>query len=398
MILAFFVSPTILAQGTLEQQRQELTTPPPSIEFGPWREVESDEFTRVFELSFPSAYVTPFPENNTVKLRVFLPTENTGPVPSVVVLHYWGATDLRLEEQTARELNAVGVAGVVMILPYHMSRTPKGSKSGELALQADPPKLVASMTQSILDLRRTVDWIQSRPEFDKVKIGLGGTSLGGIVGALAYGIEPRFTCGSFVLAGADIAGILWNSSRVVAQREELRRRGFTEDRLRAALVAIEPGSYLKPDDPRPSLVIAAKLDTVVPPENARRLISLLGAPSTVWLETGHYGGAFVRGRIVQTVVKFFDTEFRGQKFLPPGSIHAPTLRFGLVYSDEKGLQVAASTDLWHADAKGNTFAAAVLTPQGLQGFVGYRTSSGFAFGAMVFPRRTTLGLSFNVAF
>jgi hypothetical protein len=101
---------------------------------------------------------------------------------------------------------------------------------------------------------------------------------------------------------------------------------------------------------------------------------------------------------VQTVAHFFEDSFRGQKFLAPGSIHAPTLRFGLVYSDEKGLQVAASTDLWHADAKGNTFAAAVLTPQGLQGFAGYRTSSGFAFGAMVFPRRTTVGLSWSVAF
>ena len=397
-VVALLATQPILAQSDQDAQRKELTTPPPSIEFSDWRQVEDDEFTDVYELTFPSAYISGFAENDTVRIKVFMPTEPTGPVPSVVVLHYWGATDLNLEAQTGRELNSRGVAAVVMTLPFHLTRTPKGSRSGELALQADPTKLVASMTQSILDLRRTVDWISSRPEFDKTKIGLAGTSLGGIVGSLGYGIEPRFVAGSFVLAGADLAGILWNSSRVVSQREDMRRRGFTEDKLREALQAIEPGTYLDQKDARPSLVVAASLDTVVPPDNSRKLVSLLGQPTVVWLSTGHFGGALVRGRIVHTVANFFAAAFRGQKFEAPASIHALTLRFGLVYSGEKGLQVAVSTDIWHADSKGKTFAAAMLTPQGPQGFAGFRVSNGLAVGAVVFPRRTTFGVSWNVAF
>jgi len=398
LVLAVVAAPSILAQTSTEAQRKELTTPPEKIEFSPWNEIESDEFSKVYEVQFPSALNSPYPVNNTVRLRAFMPTDTIGTVPCVVLLHYWGATDLRLEAQIGRELNSKGIAAVAMVLPYHMSRTPQGSRSGELALQADPQKLILSMTQSILDLRRTVDWIETRPEIDKTRIGLAGTSLGGIVSALGFGIEPKFKIGSFVLAGSDLAGILWNSSRVVSQREDMRRRGFTEEKLRAALAIIEPGTYLRPIDGRPSLVIAASLDTVVPPANARNLIGLLSDPTVLWLSTGHFGGGLVRGRIVRTVASFFESSFSGQEFKDPASIHAPTLRFGLVYSDERGLQVAVSTDIWQADARGRTFAAVMLTPQGPQGFAGFRVSNGLAIGAMVLPRRTTLGFSWNIAF
>lgn len=368
------------------------------MDFPAWREFESDEFTQVYDLSFPSAYTSHYPENNTVRVRAFVPNGLPGPFPSVVILHYWGATDLSLEYQTARELTSRGIAGIVMTLPFHLSRTPKGTRSGELALQADPERLVASMTQSVLDLRRTVDWITSKQEFDKEKIGLAGTSLGGIVASLAFGIEQRFRYGSFVLAGADLAGILWNSSRVVAQREDMRRRGYTEERLRDELRAIEPTKYLPGSAARPTLVIAAKLDTVVPPNNARILIGALGQPETVWLSTGHFGGALVRNRIIRTVAGFFDSSVRGQKFEAPASIHAPTLRFGLVYSDHKGLQFALSTDIWHADRKGNVFASALVTPQGPQAFAGFRMTENLAAGVLLFPNRTTLGVTWNVAF
>src|SRR5690242_2680516 len=234
----------------------------------------------------------------------------------------------------ARELNNRGLAAVVMVLPFHLTRTPKGTRSGELALQADPQRLVGTMLQSVADLRRTLDWIQTRPEFEKDHTGLAGTSLGGIVASLGFAVEPRFKSGVFVLAGADIAGIIWDSSRVIAQRDAMRRRGYTEDKLRKELAVVEPLAYLKKDDPRPKLVIAASHDTVVPPRFARLLIDALDTQNEVWLPTGHYGGALARGRIVRTVVRFFEDQMRGQPSQEPGSIPALPLWFGLVYSAE----------------------------------------------------------------
>lgn len=375
-----------------------MTTPPEQIAFPSWKQVDSDEFTKTYEMSFPSPLTTSFPENNTVRLKVFIPTDVRGPVPSVVILHYWGATDIELESAMAREMNNLGVAGIVMVLPYHLSRTPKGSRSGEMALQPDTLELFKVMKQSILDLRRTADWIQSRPEFDRNKIGLAGTSLGGIVASLGYGIEPRFTCGSFVLAGANLSKILWNSSKVVAQRDVLRRKGYTEERLKNELKAIEPSNYLKPDDARPSLVIAARQDTVVPPSCASELIAATGTKNAIWLDTGHYGGAFVRGRIVRTVARFFDESFRGAKFEAPPTIKSITFKFGLVYTPERNLQVAVSTDVWRANQRGDMYASAVLTPQGLQGFIGHKVSQGLSLGVVILPKKVVPGISWNVAF
>lgn len=389
---------SILAQNPLDDQRRAVQTPPPPVTFTNWRQAETTEFSQEYDVSFPSALTTPYPENDMVRVRAFLPTDALRAVPVVVILHYWGATDISLETQMARDLNTVGIGAVVMQLPYHLSRTPRGTRSGQLALQPDTGKLVATMTQSVLDVRRTVDWIQSRSEFDGSKIGLAGTSLGGIVSALVYGLEDRFRAGTFVLAGADIAGILWNSSRVVEEREALRRKGYSLDRLRRELAAIEPSAYLRPDDGRPELVISATLDTVVPPEFTQVLEDRLGQPSTVRLPTGHFGGALQRGRIVRAVSRFFEDTFAGRQFTSPAAIKAPTLWFGLTLTPERGLQVSASVDLWRNQSQRGPFASAVLTPHGFQGFVGQGFGRGFAVGVALLPRKVTPGMMWRVAF
>ncbi len=397
LALAVGTALPILAQGRSEAQRRALLERPPQVSFSPWREVESDDFSKVYDVQFPSPFVSGRIENDTVRVRAFLPADATKATPVVIILHYWGATDLALESRMARELNGAGVSATVMTLPYHLSRTPKGFRSGELMLQADPASLIASMTQSVQDVRRTIDWIESRPEFDKSKLAVAGTSLGGIVASLAFATEDRFQAGAFVLAGSDVAGLLWTSSRVVVQRERLRQQGYTEGRLREELAVIEPSSYLQKGDARPSFVIAASLDTVVPPKNAKALIDALGTPATLWLQTGHFGGALSRGRIVRSVARFFESTFSGGKFVP-STISPPTLWFGLLLSTEKGLQVAASIDVWRSNRNGDAFASLSLTPQGPEGFLGARLSQGLAAGIVFTPSRPALGLSWRIAF
>ena len=47
-------------------------------------------------------------------------------------------------------------------------------------------------------------------------------------------IASRAQLGSHLLGGVDLAQILWNSSRVVAQRDELRQKGYTGKRAMVA--------------------------------------------------------------------------------------------------------------------------------------------------------------------
>src|SRR5947209_14430973 len=86
-------------QGTLPS----VTQPPPHIIFSDWKEVPSEEGVSEYTLSFPSAIQTKYAENNQVPVRLVFPSEHDKALPIVVVLHYWGATDLSAENELARE-------------------------------------------------------------------------------------------------------------------------------------------------------------------------------------------------------------------------------------------------------------------------------------------------------
>lgn len=373
-------------------QEPTVTDTPPAVEFGAWRTLQSTDFWTDYEMVIDSPFRSPYPENNRVRLNVKIPTDTFGSVPVVVILHYWGADNLRFETATAERLAVSGIASVIMPLPYHLSRTPAGSMTGAMAILPDPKSLTDTMTQSILDIKRVVDWIEARPEFDNSRIGLTGTSLGAIVASLAFAVEPRFATSAFLLGGVDVAHILWNSSRVVNQREALRRAGYTEEALREELASIEPLNYLDPTDARRTLVIAARHDTVVPARSTQLLIDNLGAPEHIWLDTGHFGGAIIEPRIQSTVASFLAAQLTGREFSPPSMIYAPTIRIGILTDPETGLSLALGLDLWKSDAFATGFGSVLVTPTGVKGYVGYNFSKNIAFGATIGPKRTTLGL------
>src|SRR2546421_4985166 len=218
---------------------------PPAIEFTPWKEIPADsEDTSEYAASFPSSIESRYRENNVVPLRIILPIAHDKPVPVVIVLHYWGASDLRVERELAGELNDRGIGAVLITLPYHLSRTPPGTRSGQLAIQPEVPRLIETMTQAVLDVRRTIDFLDTRPEIDHNRIGIAGTSLGSLISILAFAVDPRISSAAFVLGGVDLAHIIWHSSRVVELRDALRRRGYTEMRLRNEIASIEPTRFL----------------------------------------------------------------------------------------------------------------------------------------------------------
>ena len=122
------------------QTKLDLRDPIPSISFEEWKEVGDSNRWREYVLSFPSAYVSPEPINNTVPLRIFIPKpreadEPVKPYPVVLILHYWGAKDIKVERSMADQFAQRGIASVILTLPYHLARTPEGFRSGELAIQ-----------------------------------------------------------------------------------------------------------------------------------------------------------------------------------------------------------------------------------------------------------------------
>lgn len=372
------------AQGPLAQ-------PVEPVEFAPWREERSDGSTRRYSATFPSPVRTGITNNDAVQVQVVLPLEGNEPFPVVVILHYWGATDSRLEESLASRLAAQGVSSVIVPLPYHLSRTPPGSRSGEYAVRADADALSQTILQSVLDVRRTLDWIESRPEFNPRRIGVAGTSLGALIAAAAFAVDHRLDASVYLLGGVDFAGILWNSSRVVAHRDSLRRQGFSQQSLRERLAPYEPLTYMQPDD-RPSYVIGARHDTVVPVASTEALIRALGDPHVLWIDTGHFGGALVLNPLMESVSRFLVASLDGRPFTAPSRLYAPTVRIGVLADPLDGVQVGLGVDVWRLTPNGELTAAVFATPRDVQVLLGFEVSRGLWASGVFKTRRTTWGL------
>ena len=365
---------------------------PPAITFEPWHETDQTEDSTEYLAEFPSPIVSPYPQNNTVQLRIFMPANPGKAVPVVLILHYWGATDLKNERAMAQELNRANIAAAVMTLPYHLTRTPPGRHSGEMAIEPDPRKMVLTMSQAVLDARRSIDFLQSRAEFDHTRLGLAGTSLGALVAELTYGVDERVTHVAFILGGADLAHIVWSSSLLVRQRDVLVRRGYTEQKLRESIQPIEPLKYLPGRRTSPSFVIGGQYDTVINKQATDELIAALADPKVLWLDTGHYGGIFVQRRLMREVAGFFNQEFSGVPFVVPKKVYAPTIRLGLKVDTGNGFDLGVGLDLLKFDHRGDTFASLFVTPRGPQLFIGRDITQGFAIGLIGTPRNSGVAL------
>ncbi len=379
-----FASGLALLGGAGMAQVADFRQRPEAIAFADWTKVADTPTSIEYEISFSSPAPSGVAQNDTVPLQVWLPARREGPVPVVIILHYWGALDVRAERSTAVELNRRGVAGVVVHLPYHLKRTPAGARSGQLAIVPKPESMIRTMAQGVLDVRRAVDWVESRPEFATGRIGIAGTSLGAIVAAVVCGVEPRVRLAAFVLGGADLAHILWNSSRVVKERDQMRREGLTEERLRTALAPIEPLRFLPEAKLDRSYVIGARYDSVIPAADTQKLIDALGDAKFVWLDTGHYGGFLIQRQVQRSAAAFFSAEFSGREFEAPKRISAPTVRIGTQFNAETGMQLALGLDVWRGTARGDTFASLMLTLRGTQVFVGFQAERGLAIGVVGF--------------
>ena len=384
--------------STLALAGQRLFEPPPKITFAPMRPLGETLDADRWEETFPSAIATSYPSNNTLRLRITIPKDAIGAVPVVVLLHYWGATDTRIEDDIAMHLSRAGIATVEMPLPYHLGRTPPGHVSGDLAIVADVDSIQGTMRQSMSDVMRTLDFIDSRSEFNKKQVGIAGTSLGAIVSAACFGAEPRIHSGAFMFGGGDLAGILWSSVKTQAIKARLIHQGYSLSRVREELRPVDPLTFNSPLDKRHSFVISARFDTVVPPPSTEALVARLGNAQRLVVDTGHYGGFLVEAKLGEALARFFASDFNGLPSYIPVSVDAPTVRLGMLADFDRGFQVAAGLDIWRANRARDGFASILLSPKGVSLFMGLDVGSGLALGASLAPRKASLGAFWSVVF
>jgi cephalosporin-C deacetylase-like acetyl esterase len=131
------------------------------------------------------------------------------------------------------------------------------------------------ITQTVFDLRRAVDFIQTREELDPGRIGYYGISLGGIIGTVFCSVEDRIKVPVIVLAGGNL--------NLMFGKEALT--GDTKDYLSI----IDPINYVARISPRPLLMINAENDDVVPPITSKLLFNAAKKPKEIiWHPCKHH--------------------------------------------------------------------------------------------------------------
>lgn len=243
---------------------------------------------RVYNLTFPSPVKSDIPENNTVHCELFLPAgEVPGPLPVAIVLDILQGNALIARGQ-CMWLAQNGCAGMVVYMAHYGPRRSPDSKVR--LLSTDVFRSIDGVKQTVLDCRRAVAWLANRPEFDRDNIGLAGTSLGSLVGAVVSANEPLIKNVCLMLPAGGLVDAFYDHPKAAPYRSIVDAVGgkFT---LKLLIDPVDPLTYAKQLKGKNLLMIAAARDDILPPSAAKRLWEATGKQKIVWLDTTHVGAA-----------------------------------------------------------------------------------------------------------
>ena len=253
-------------------------------------------------LTFPSALVTPHPDNNTVRCR-FFPARHqragrrgervgAGPHefkkgPAVLVIPQWNA-DPDGHVGLCRLLAWNGMGALRLSLPYHDQRMPPELHRADYIVSANVTRTVQVCRQAVLDARRAVAWLAAQ---GYGPIGILGTSLGSCLALLTTAHEPLIRAEALNHISPLFADVVWRGLSTRHVREGLE--GHIElDLLRALWKPISPQWYLERLRDRQTLLVYAKYDLTFPRDLSEDLVRAFregGIPHEVAvLRCGHY--------------------------------------------------------------------------------------------------------------
>ena len=153
-------------------------------------------FTSDRGFRFTSPIQTLWAKNNIVYGKLFPCAEDWQQNPMVILLHGWNAESSYrvLFPYLAWRLNCVSLNAVMIELPYHSHRKPRGRGAVKNFLSDDLFQVAGATRQALADARALVAWLR---EQGLPFVGLWGFSLGAWLSGLLACTEPRI--GSAVL-------------------------------------------------------------------------------------------------------------------------------------------------------------------------------------------------------
>ena len=228
--------------------------------------LETDEF-KLFAVSYTSVH------DQKVTALLSVPKTGTAPLPVIVLMH--GLGDRKTVDYVSYG-NDLFLKNGYAVLRLDISE--HGDRKNDFYdfTLTGPYKYWSRsiITQTVFDLRRAVDFIETRAELDADRIGYYGISLGGIIGTVFCGVDDRVKVPVVALAGG--------------QMNLLYEEDALSDTAKDFVSIIEPLNFVTQISPRPFLMLNAKNDEIVPPIMSKLLFNKAKSPKEIiWYDAKH---------------------------------------------------------------------------------------------------------------
>ena len=239
---------------------------------------------------FRSPAETPYPENNTVHLRYFpAPSKRNAVKKAVIILPHWNSSENQ-HVALCRGFQKLGLSSVRVSLPYHDRRMPAELERADYAVSSNIGRTLDATRQAILDIRASIDWLQTR---GYERFAIVGTSLGSCYAFLASSHDERIRVNVFNHCSAFFSDVVWTGLSTQHIRQSLESN-LTLDRLRHLWDVVNPAHYMDRFAalPKKSLLIYTSYDTTFRPEYSKVAVDHIRQRGldhrVVVLPCGHY--------------------------------------------------------------------------------------------------------------
>ena len=215
-----------------------------------------------------------------VVLHLYLPTTGGPPYRTVVYWPGWDTFNLDdIDLYFGRQLDFLVKSGRAVAFPVYKGIFERRVGNVRQRAPFNTPEWRDNAIDGVKDLRRTVDYLETRSDIDSRTLAFFGYSWGGVNGPLALAHEPRLRT-----AIIDI-GLL-------------PRMPDTPE--------VDPANAL-PRVRQPTLLFSGEFDSMVPMDNARRYFALLGAAPSDKRHVIAVGGHFIpRELLIRETLDWLD--------------------------------------------------------------------------------------------
>ena len=213
-------------------------------------------------------------------VHLYLPTTGVAPYQTVVYFPGWDTFWLDdVDEYFAKQADFIVKSGRAVAFPIYRGIFERRIDNQRSRAPFGTAAYRDNAIYTIKDLRRTVDYLETRRDIDRDAIALYGYSWGGVNGPVAIAQEPR------IRAAVIQIGLLPQM---------------------AATPEVDPVNAL-PRVRIPLLMFSGEFDPMVPAENAQRYFDLIGTPNDRKRHVIAIGGHFIpRDLLIRETLAWLD--------------------------------------------------------------------------------------------